>query len=507
MSVEWNRTLLLIDPEDKGRFGFNASDFESRGIRTLTTPYSRINGDPGLAEEIQSAGADALIFTRNDDMPGNPLIGNLLRKLRAGYTTISAIDREDESEQTRQCARDLLDRKAGISIPKVNGYTSINARNAVGTFSLIFDLEQFGGARFGMPRLLHLLESSGIRAVFFITGFIADIYPSLLRRIADGGHEIGLHGSMHEFFQKRPLDEQISRLRAHADELRNYSNIQGVNLIFRMDEASPEAIRQSGLKYFVLFRKHLYYRTRYIPASGRARPFRTSAGDLYFIPIGVETYEKPFYEIDAMIRSARRTASAEGHNHVSILMHPFKDGALQRIETVRKLIKKLMHDLKLRPIKLHEIPEPHHAPAEATKIFYRWDECEADGSPESFPERTRSWWVPPMFHSRRTENIADALEKVGLRTILSAEMLNYDKTISIYPDLLAGGITVDSHDPIRDPARIASEAAKVMETNNSVYLAPRSASSDLWNNLLFQFPRTWDDATMLIRKIKSKLCR
>ncbi len=377
-------------------------------------------------------------------------------------------------------------------------------RNAKGTFTLIFDLEQFGGARYGMPRLLPLLESSGIKAVFFITGFIAEIYPDLIQRIADGGHEIGIHGSMHEFFQGRPLEEQTARLKSHTNILGNYADIRGANLIFRMDGTSPQAILESGLKYFVLFRKHLYHRTRYMPASGRPRPFRTSSGDLYFIPVGVETYEKPLAEIQGMIRSALRTAREEGHSHVSILMHPFKDGALHRLETVRTLIRMLTSDLKLRPVKLHEIPEPDHAPREAVKILYRWDEFEAHVSQDQFPARTRSWWAPPMFHSRRTENIADALEKEAVPVVLSGEIGEQDKAIYVYPDSLPNGITISNHDPIRFSSKATSEMVTALEKAGSVNVSPPSARTDLWNNLVLQIPRTWDDVAMLIRRVGNK---
>lgn len=508
MSVDWNRTLLLLDTEDKNRFGFSASDFESRGIRTLIIPYSSINNDPGIVEEIGSVGADALIFSRNDDMPGNPLIGRLLRQLRIGYTTISAIDRDYEREQTTECGRDLLNGRGEFPIPEITTQSVAWHTGSKGTFSLIFDLEQFGGARFGMPRLLPVLESSGIRAVFFITGFIAEIYPDLIRRIADAGHEIGIHGAMHEFFQGRPEIEQIQRIAAHRDVLRNYADIRGANLIFRMDATSPGAILKSGLKYFVLFRKHLFHRSRYVPASGRLRAFRAHSGDLYFIPVGVETYEMPFNEVLGMLRSALRTAVEEGHNHVSILMHPFKDGALQRIGNVRALISTLIGDLKLRPVKLSEIPAPAAAPEEATRILYRWDENEAQVSAhDRLPERTRSWWVPPMFHSRRTENIADELAAAAVPVVLSAAVREDNKSIHVYPDHRHGGVTVNRHDPVLDPESAGREVAAILTKVDSVNLSPGSVWSDWLNYFIFLLPRTRDDLFMTIERIRHRLVR
>jgi polysaccharide deacetylase family protein (PEP-CTERM system associated) len=46
-------------------------------------------------------------------------------------------------------------------------------------------------------RILGLLSDAGCRATFFILGWIARREPALLRRIADGGHEIASHGMEH----------------------------------------------------------------------------------------------------------------------------------------------------------------------------------------------------------------------------------------------------------------------------------------------------------------------
>ncbi len=47
-------------------------------------------------------------------------------------------------------------------------------------------------------RLLGLLAKRGVRATFFVLGWVAERYPSLVRRIASGGHEIASHGYGHE---------------------------------------------------------------------------------------------------------------------------------------------------------------------------------------------------------------------------------------------------------------------------------------------------------------------
>jgi polysaccharide deacetylase family protein (PEP-CTERM system associated) len=46
-------------------------------------------------------------------------------------------------------------------------------------------------------RLLGLFDESGVRATFFVLGWVAARYPHLIRRIADAGHEVASHGHAH----------------------------------------------------------------------------------------------------------------------------------------------------------------------------------------------------------------------------------------------------------------------------------------------------------------------
>ena len=46
-------------------------------------------------------------------------------------------------------------------------------------------------------RLLTLLDNAGVKATFFVLGYLADQHPQLIRRIAETGHEIALHGYLH----------------------------------------------------------------------------------------------------------------------------------------------------------------------------------------------------------------------------------------------------------------------------------------------------------------------
>ena len=66
----------------------------------------------------------------------------------------------------------------------------------------------YGGfaPRFGVPRILELLDRYKIRGTFFVPGWDAEHYPDSVRDITAAEHEIAAHGYMHEDFSK--LEEQ-----------------------------------------------------------------------------------------------------------------------------------------------------------------------------------------------------------------------------------------------------------------------------------------------------------
>jgi polysaccharide deacetylase family protein (PEP-CTERM system associated) len=46
-------------------------------------------------------------------------------------------------------------------------------------------------------RVLALFDAYGVRATFFVLGWVAERYPHLVRRIVDAGHELASHGYAH----------------------------------------------------------------------------------------------------------------------------------------------------------------------------------------------------------------------------------------------------------------------------------------------------------------------
>jgi polysaccharide deacetylase family protein (PEP-CTERM system associated) len=56
-------------------------------------------------------------------------------------------------------------------------------------------------------RLLDLLGTSGIRATFFVVGWVAERHPALVAEIAGAGHEVGSHSHLHRRVYELTADE------------------------------------------------------------------------------------------------------------------------------------------------------------------------------------------------------------------------------------------------------------------------------------------------------------
>ena len=64
------------------------------------------------------------------------------------------------------------------------------------------------GPKVGVPRILRMLERTGVRGSFFVPGLTADRYPGTVEAILAAGHELGHHGYSHVPYHALSDDEQ-----------------------------------------------------------------------------------------------------------------------------------------------------------------------------------------------------------------------------------------------------------------------------------------------------------
>lgn len=108
------------------------------------------------------------------------------------------------------------------------------------------------GNRVGMPRILELMKREDIRASFFVPAVTALLYPDEQRRVIAEGHEIGLHGWIHEVnTQVPPANERDLHLRA-ADTLEQVTGVRPVGMrtpSWDFSEVTLAVERELGLLY------------------------------------------------------------------------------------------------------------------------------------------------------------------------------------------------------------------------------------------------------------------
>ena len=108
------------------------------------------------------------------------------------------------------------------------------------------------GRRVGVPRILAILARHQVPATFFMPAVTALIDPDEPRRIVAGGHEIGMHGWIHENTSLlAPEDERSLMLRAR-DTLEKTAGVAPVGHRAAQWDLSPTTIavvREMGLLY------------------------------------------------------------------------------------------------------------------------------------------------------------------------------------------------------------------------------------------------------------------
>jgi peptidoglycan/xylan/chitin deacetylase (PgdA/CDA1 family) len=108
------------------------------------------------------------------------------------------------------------------------------------------------GNRVGVPRILELLQRSAVPATFFVPAVTALLYPDEQRRVVAEGHEIGLHGWIHELNSVLPeKDERELHLRA-SDTLNRITGVRPVGMRTPSWDFSPATLaiqREMGLLY------------------------------------------------------------------------------------------------------------------------------------------------------------------------------------------------------------------------------------------------------------------
>jgi peptidoglycan/xylan/chitin deacetylase (PgdA/CDA1 family) len=108
------------------------------------------------------------------------------------------------------------------------------------------------GSRVGIPRILALLRRYGVKASFFVPAVAALLHEDEQRSVVAEGHEIGIHGWIHEINSSLPHTVERDLVFRSADTLERITGIRPVGIRTPSWDFSPNTLaieKELGLQY------------------------------------------------------------------------------------------------------------------------------------------------------------------------------------------------------------------------------------------------------------------
>jgi peptidoglycan/xylan/chitin deacetylase (PgdA/CDA1 family) len=108
------------------------------------------------------------------------------------------------------------------------------------------------GNRQGVPRILSILKNANVRATFFVPAVTALLYSDEQRGVVAEGHEVGIHGWIHERNSELPHDAERELQMRSADTLEKVTGQRPVGIRTPSWDFSPHTLaitQEMGLLY------------------------------------------------------------------------------------------------------------------------------------------------------------------------------------------------------------------------------------------------------------------
>ncbi|GGF77405.1 polysaccharide deacetylase [Azorhizobium oxalatiphilum] len=99
------------------------------------------------------------------------------------------------------------------------------------------------GNRVGVPRVLEILKRNDIPATFYVPAVVAMTHPDEQRRVIAEGHEIGIHGWIHELNSVLPYEAERDLMFRSTDMLEKITGVRPVGLRTPSWDFSPNTLR------------------------------------------------------------------------------------------------------------------------------------------------------------------------------------------------------------------------------------------------------------------------
>jgi peptidoglycan-N-acetylglucosamine deacetylase len=203
------------------------------------------------------------------------------------------------------------------------------------------------GRRAGVPRILRLLAAHDVRASFFVPAVAALLDPDEARRITAGGHEVGLHGWIHENTSILERDVERELMLRARDVLEKAAGVAPAGHRAAQWDLSPHTIalvKELGLAYdsSMMADEECYEIMLAGEPSGLVEvPVEWSRDDAVYLSFArnpaTRPYTPPRAVLDIFVKQFD-TAYDEG-GLFQLVLHPFVIGYRSRLWILDELIR------------------------------------------------------------------------------------------------------------------------------------------------------------------------
>jgi peptidoglycan/xylan/chitin deacetylase (PgdA/CDA1 family) len=98
------------------------------------------------------------------------------------------------------------------------------------------------GHRVGVPRILKVLDKYGVQASFYVPAVTALLYPDEQRQLVERGHEVGIHGWIHELNSTLPYEAERDLMLRSTDVLQKTTGTRPVGMRTPSWDFSPHTL-------------------------------------------------------------------------------------------------------------------------------------------------------------------------------------------------------------------------------------------------------------------------